>query len=109
MYLFFISLLSVIFSWNFASSKGSNVIDRKTNQIMHVEAQPQTLSTKHGISNLDEAAVRIQQLEERLREIELRVPKKYPEVKFLTYRDRKRILVRECFVLTQSGDCNWEF
>ena len=36
---------------------------------------------------------RIQELEARLEELEYRVPKKYADVKFLTYKDRKRILV----------------
>jgi len=41
---------------------------------------------------------RLLQLEERIRDLESRVPKNYPEVKFLTYKDRKRILVsRNCF------------
>ncbi|CAL8094802.1 unnamed protein product [Orchesella dallaii] len=33
------------------------------------------------------------QLEDRIRDLESRVPKNYPEVKFLTYKDRKRILI----------------
>lgn len=46
-----------------------------------------------GITNLHEALDKIQELEKRLRDIEYRIPKKYPEVEFLTYKDRKRILV----------------
>ncbi|XP_066975809.1 UDP-glucuronic acid decarboxylase 1 [Macrobrachium rosenbergii] len=98
--------LAVIFSWSLVSSKTSDDIHRKANQIDYTEsqrqsshqhdddndAQQQTLA-KHGITNLVEAASRIKELEERLREIEFRIPKKYPEVKFLTYKDRKRILI----------------
>lgn len=46
-----------------------------------------------GITNLHDALEKIQELEKRLRDIEYRIPKKYPEVEFLTYKDRKRILV----------------
>lgn len=45
------------------------------------------------IKHLDEALLKIQELEMRLKDIEFRIPKKYPEVKFLNYKDRKRILV----------------
>ena len=45
-----------------------------------------------------ESPSKIAQLEERIKELESRSPKKYPDVKFLTYQDRKRILVRMSFV-----------
>lgn len=45
------------------------------------------------ITSLDEAIIKIRDLEQRLKDIEYRIPKKYPEVNFLTYKDRKRILV----------------
>lgn len=45
------------------------------------------------ITSLDEALVKIEALEQRLKDIEYRIPKKYPEVNFLTFKDRKRILV----------------
>lgn len=45
------------------------------------------------ITSLDEALDKIKALEQRLKDIEYRIPKKYPEVNFLTYKDRKRILV----------------
>lgn len=38
--------------------------------------------------------LRMAELEERIAQLEETVVKKYPEVKFLTYQDRKRILVR---------------
>ncbi|XP_053652403.2 UDP-glucuronic acid decarboxylase 1 [Cherax quadricarinatus] len=47
----------------------------------------------NNINTLDEALLKIQELEKRLKDIEYRIPKKYPEVKFLTFKDRKRILV----------------
>lgn len=40
---------------------------------------------------------RILELEDRIKELESTAPKKYPEVKFLTYKDRKRILVSKSF------------
>lgn len=52
--------------------------------------EPQDLQ---AITSLDEAIIKIKDLEKRLKDIEYRIPKKYPEVNFLTYKDRKRILV----------------
>lgn len=42
---------------------------------------------------LNEASQRIQELEDKLQSLEARIPKTYPEVKFLNYLTRKRILV----------------
>lgn len=53
-----------------------------TNDVDHVE-----------ITNLNEAKRRIRVLEEKLANLELRIPKKFPDVKFLNYHSRKRILV----------------
>lgn len=39
------------------------------------------------------AQAKIKQLEDRIAELENRLPKKYDEVKFLNYQNRKRILV----------------
>lgn len=44
-------------------------------------------------TDLQEAAAKIQALEEKLEILETRIPKKYPEVKFLNYLKKKRILV----------------
>lgn len=43
--------------------------------------------------HLNDASERIQQIEEKLQTLEARIPKTYPEVKFLNYLNRKRILV----------------
>lgn len=48
------------------------------------------------INNLYEAKMRIRELEEKLANLELRIPKKFPDVKFLNYHSRKRILVSIC-------------
>lgn len=45
------------------------------------------------INNLQEAKRRIRELEDKLASLELRIPKKFPDVKFLNYHSRKRILV----------------
>ncbi|KAF2886461.1 hypothetical protein ILUMI_19714 [Ignelater luminosus] len=49
--------------------------------------------TKLLKNDLQEAATKIQELEEKLEILETRIPKKYPEVKFLNYLKKKRILV----------------
>lgn len=43
--------------------------------------------------NLEDAMNVIAELEKRLKDLEYRVPKKFPDVDFLSYKDRKRILV----------------
>lgn len=58
--------------------------------------------------------LRVEELEARIRNLEAVSPKKYPEVKFLTYKDRKRILVRlkslifmciRCFTILTDPFC----
>lgn len=48
--------------------------------------------------DLKAAQLKIKQLEKRLEELEGRLPKKYDEVRFLNYQNRKRILVRKIIV-----------
>lgn len=42
---------------------------------------------------LKEAKTRIEQLEKKIAILEGRIPEKYPDVKYLGYKERKRILV----------------
>lgn len=42
---------------------------------------------------LKEAKARIEQLEKKIAILEGRIPQKYPDVKYLGYKERKRILV----------------
>lgn len=44
-------------------------------------------------NDLKHAQLKIKQLEDRIAELDNRLPKKYDEVKFLNYQNRKRILV----------------
>ncbi|KAK7866089.1 hypothetical protein R5R35_013584 [Gryllus longicercus] len=46
-----------------------------------------------GSQQLADAQHRIRELEAKLRRLELRVPQRFPDVKFLNYKSRKRILV----------------
>lgn len=47
---------------------------------------------------LKEAKSRIEELEKKIAILEGRVPQKYPDVKFLGYKERKRILVSSIFI-----------
>lgn len=43
--------------------------------------------------NMEEASKKIKHLEGKIKQLESRIPKQFPDVKFLNYRERKRILV----------------
>ncbi|KAG0718340.1 UDP-glucuronic acid decarboxylase 1 [Chionoecetes opilio] len=58
-----------------------------------VAAAAAAVKEHQEVKTLDEALLKIESLEQRLKEIEYRIPKKYPEVNFLTYKDRKRVLI----------------
>jgi len=45
------------------------------------------------VEELDQAMKRINVLENKIKNIALKNPKKYPDVMFLNYKDRKRIMV----------------
>nr|XP_045624953.1 UDP-glucuronic acid decarboxylase 1-like isoform X2 [Procambarus clarkii] len=100
-------VLAAVFNWSvLVSSKKPSDVElafvRDTAQqyaengneklISSSQSALQPLDVKN-INTLDEALLKIQELEKRLKDIEYRIPKKYPEVKFLTFKDRKRILV----------------
>ncbi|XP_037778624.1 UDP-glucuronic acid decarboxylase 1-like [Penaeus monodon] len=96
--------LAVIFNWSLlVSSKKpsdmeqafiSDTAKQYTEDRVEKALEPgPVLQAAQSIKNLDDAMAKIKELEKRLKEIEYRVPKKYPEVKFLTYKDRKRILI----------------
>lgn len=61
---------------------------------------------------LNEAKSKIEQLEKKIAILEGRIPQKYPDVKYLGYKDRKRILVSTnymvfCFsVLKPMTNCH---
>ena len=51
------------------------------------------LSEDRQAPELQKALSRISRLEEKLKVIEIKAPKKYADVVFLNYKDRKRIMV----------------
>jgi hypothetical protein len=61
-------------------------------QLGHCDC-PKDGDSKSPASDSESSASKIEELEDRIRDLEARSPKKYPDVKFLTYKDRKRILV----------------
>lgn len=82
-------LFSSVFSlYRSLSADDTNKID---NDVDYVFNNAKTYGRDRN--DLRVAQVRIKQLEERIAELENRLPKKYDEVKFLNYQNRKRILV----------------
>jgi hypothetical protein len=59
------------------------------------------ISAPHGVAvddtddikDIHDARKRIEELERKIQELEKRFPQRFPDVKFLNYRARKRILV----------------
>ncbi|KAK4318517.1 hypothetical protein Pmani_010485 [Petrolisthes manimaculis] len=100
-------ILAVIFNWSllvsskkpsdveraFVSDKAQHLADTGDEKLQATTKLAEEKNSVVGVTNLHEALEKIQELEKRLRDIEFRIPKKYPEVEFLTYKDRKRILV----------------
>lgn len=70
-----------------------NIIEAVTRKIHDAEEEP----SDGDIKNIEEAKIRIRELEGKLQHLEAaienRVSKDFPTVKFLNYKNRKRILV----------------
>lgn len=64
----------------------------KDNNKLEFDLAPQPLGALSDQQELQEAKLRIRELESKLLELDKRIPKKYPNVNFLTLT-RKRILV----------------
>lgn len=54
---------------------------------------------------LSGAYSKLHDLESRLKNLEKHIPKNYPDVKFLNYKDRKRILVSICKLIHLWKQC----
>ncbi|XP_070157141.1 UDP-glucuronic acid decarboxylase 1 isoform X2 [Polyergus mexicanus] len=71
----------------------NNVVEVATEKIRHVEEE----SSDGDIKNIEEAKIRIRELEGKLQHLEAAIKngiaKDFPTVKFLNYKNRKRILV----------------
>ena len=81
---------SPVFSLYKSLSASEQQQEQKGNEIGYVFNPLKSLKEK---KELKDAQIKIRQLEERIEELELRLPKKYEAVKFLNYHNRKRILV----------------
>jgi peptidoglycan hydrolase CwlO-like protein len=64
-----------------------NTVEQTTHQY------PVAGSEVHEIQNFQEAQKQIRELEKKIKALEKRIPQRYPDVKYLNYRSRKRILV----------------
>lgn len=72
-----------------------NVHNKKMNidKILTETLNKQKSFGDDNINDLNEAKSKIKMLETKLKQLEARVSKKFPDVHFLNYRARKRILV----------------
>jgi len=85
-----LSTVSVLLLYNSVTSLKS---ENEANNFDEEEIK--VVPTSNEIHQLDEAHEKIKLLESKLDELAARIPKSntYPEIKFRTYKDRKRILV----------------
>lgn len=61
-----------------------------------MENNAERKGAESDVTDLAEAKRKIAELETKLQSLETRIPKKYPDVKYLNYKSRKRILVGFC-------------
>lgn len=85
-------------SWNenFAFQHDKNRVFKAFKEEEHFEKsapKKEKESAASPNSEIKEAFYKIDQLEKKIKSLETRTVKKYPDVKFLTYKDRRRILV----------------
>jgi peptidoglycan hydrolase CwlO-like protein len=59
------------------------------------EIHPHVKEINSKYNELNEAKAKIEELESRIAYLENHIPKKYPDVKFQNYKNRKRILVSD--------------
>jgi hypothetical protein len=73
----------------------SSIVAQPTdrNAALQVEEISPPLSKVYEIQSLQEAQKKIKELERKISDLEKRIPQRYPDVKYLNYRSRKRILV----------------
>lgn len=85
---------------NFDGSRYASLISnrRQKNQISEEDAEQQEYELKSSYNELNEARRRLQLLEMKIQTLEKNIARKYPDVAFLNYKNRKRILVRQSSV-----------
>lgn len=72
--------------WTANSQIGADLVKDFTNV-------PQHITNQQLLNQLEHAKVQIAILEDRVRALEASTPRKYPQVKYLNYKNRKRILI----------------
>lgn len=65
----------------------------KTKQVLFSKKMGSSDNLENTKQELQDAKARLELLEQKLAVLEGRIPQKYPDVEYLGYKDRKRILV----------------
>lgn len=65
----------------------------KTKQVLFSQKMESSDNLENTKQELQDAKARLELLEQKLAVLEGRIPQKYPDVEYLGYKDRKRILV----------------
>lgn len=66
----------------------------KKKQVLYSKKMESSENLESTKQELQDAKARLELLEQKLAVLEGRIPQKYPDVEYLGYKDRKRILVR---------------
>jgi predicted Holliday junction resolvase-like endonuclease len=77
----------ISYTYHDKSGRLYNTVEETTHQY------PAAGREVHEFQQLQEAQKKIKELEKRIGDLEKRIPQRYPDVKYLNYRSRKRILV----------------
>lgn len=79
----------------YKSLGNGDLLDSLSNKDGKGSAKPDDLSSSYN--ELTEAKQRLHLLEMKIQTLESRIARKYPDVSFLNFKDRKRILVSDFY------------
>lgn len=89
----FVIVLIIIILFILINQIQSNILKSSIGEDAGSKKHQFTDSLEHSNYLLDQAARKIEKLEEKILQLESRVPKTYPDVRFRNYLSRKRILI----------------
>lgn len=87
--------------YSFDSNKYTSLLSNKQQQNALNNLHESDGDLTSSYNELNDARHRLRLLEMKIKTLENRIAKKYPDVLFLNYKNRKRILVRVIFIFNE--------